>query len=198
MGIKEDIDLLDSKITRLKTDYEQYFMRLVKREPARLREEVERLVLLYSNKSLTNTTLKFRYNTLVAKFSSYKQYWTRVLRAIDEGTFYREPSLMATPAASGSGRGPKEESPAVVQPPAETGPKPARDDGRLRDAYRQYIDAKKQCNEPVGGITYESFAKSVEKSREKAESQYKTADVDVKVYVKDGKARLAITPKTKS
>lgn len=88
MGLKEDIDLLDSKIARLKTDYEQYFMRLVKREPAKLREEVERLVLLYSNKSLTNTTLKFRYNTLVAKFSSYKQYWTRVLRAIDEGTFY--------------------------------------------------------------------------------------------------------------
>lgn len=50
----------------------------------------------------------------------------------------------------------------------------------------------------MGGITYESFAKSVEKSREKAESQYKTANVDVKVYIKDGKARLAITPKTKS
>lgn len=197
MGIKEDIDLLDSKISRLKTEYEQYFMRLVKREPAKLREEVEKLILLYSNKSLTNTTLKFRFNTLVAKHSSYKQYWTRVLRAIDEGTFYREPSLMAALPASGSGRAPREEASAVIQPPVETGPKPAHEDGRLRDAYRQYIDAKKQCNEPVGGITYESFTKSIEKSREKAESQYKTADVDVKVYVKDGKARLAITPKTK-
>ncbi len=195
MGIKEDIDLLDSKIVRLKTDYEQYFMRLIKREPAKLRDEVDKLILLYSNKSITSTSLKFRFNTLVAKFSSYKQYWTRVLRAIEEGTFYRAPSVMS--AASGAGRELREEVSAVMQPPVETGPRPAHEDGRLKDAYRQYIDAKKQCNEPVGGITYESFAKSVEKSREQAESRYKTADVDVKVYVKDGKARLAITPKVK-
>ncbi|MBI5238112.1 MAG: hypothetical protein HY887_06785 [Deltaproteobacteria bacterium] len=197
MGIKEDIDLLDSKIARLKTEYEQYFMRLIKREPAKLKEEIEKLILLYSNKSITNATLKFRFNTLVAKHSSYKQYWTRVLRAIEEGTFYREPSLTAAPPASGTGRAPREEVSAVMQPPMETGPGPAHEDGRLKDAYSQYIDAKKQCNEPVGGITYESFVKSVEKSREKAQSRYKTTDVDVKVYVKDGKTRLAITPKTK-
>ncbi len=197
MGIKEDIDLLDSKIARLKTDYEQYFMRLIKREPAKLRDEVEKLVLLYSNKNITNVTLKFRFNTSVAKFSSYKQYWTRVLRAIEEGRFYREPSVTATPAAPGPGRPQGEEAPVAARPPAETAPSPAREDGRLKEAYRLYIDAKKQCNEPVGGVTYESFAKSVEKSRVEAESRYKTTDVEVKVYVKDGKARLAITPKAK-
>lgn len=186
MGAKEDIDLLDSKVARLKVEYEQYFMRVLKREPAKLREEVERLILLYSTKNITNTSMKFKYNTLVAKYTSYKQYWTRTLRAIDEGEFSRkaegdEDALRPPEAAK---------KPATVK---EAG-RPSEDNG-LGAVYEKYIEARKACNEPTEGITLKTLEKTIEEYKKKVEEKYNTKDVDLKVYVKDGKAKLTITPK---
>src|SRR3989337_3789984 len=90
MSDKDEIELLDSKIARLKVDYEQYCAKIQKREPAKLRDEVDRTVLSLSNRQLTNTGLKFKLNSIVAKYNSYKQYWTRILRAIEEGTYVRK------------------------------------------------------------------------------------------------------------
>src|SRR4030065_237814 len=90
MSLKAEMDNLEAKIIRLKVDYEQYFTRIIKREPVRLRDEIEAIIRHYSNKNINNTSIKFRYNSLVSRYNSYKQYWTRTLRAIEEGTFWRK------------------------------------------------------------------------------------------------------------
>lgn len=193
MGAKEDIELLDSKIARLKVEYEQYFMRVLKREPAKLRDEVDKLVLFYSNKTLTNTSLKFKYNTIVAKYNSYKQYWTRTLRAIDEGDFHRraegegELETGARPAPTPSG---------VRRPaPSESAPDAGND---VREVYEKYIEARKACNEPTEGITLGTLEKTLQEYKKKVAEQYKTEDVEFKVAIKDGKAKLTIAPKKKA
>ncbi|MBI5810397.1 MAG: hypothetical protein HZB21_04320 [Deltaproteobacteria bacterium] len=189
MGIKEEIDALESKVSKLRTDYEQYFARLIKREPLKLREEVERLILKYSNATITNTSFKFKYNSIVAKYNSFKQYWTRVLRAIEDGSYAVSKAAELPLSPAPAPRLPSEET---TQPAASGhGTK----DGRFAEVYRLYIEAKSRCNEPVIGITYESFLKTIEKSRQKVEEAYRTKDVELKVYIKDGKTKLAITPK---
>lgn len=194
MGILEDIDLLDSKLARLKVEYEQYFMRVLKREPVKLRNEIEKTILFYSNKNFTNTSHKFKYNSVVAKYNSYKQYWTRVLREIEEGTFIRKgegDSLgsklpqIKTPAPQKTTKAPAEVS-AGGSPKSE-----------LEDVYRQYIDKRRECNESTDGITMDSLARTIDKYKKQVEEQYKTKDIDLKVYVKDGKTKLTITPKNK-
>ncbi|MBI2413862.1 MAG: hypothetical protein HYV24_11720 [Deltaproteobacteria bacterium] len=191
MGAKEDIDLLDSKIARLKVEYEQYFMRVLKREPAKLRDEVDKLVLFYSNKNLTNTSLRFKYNTIVAKYNSYKQYWTRTLRAIDEGDFHRR--------AEG-----ELENGARTAPPPSEARKPAPNEAapetgdEVRVVYEKYIEARKACNEPTEGITLGTLEKTLQEYKKKVAEQYKTQDVEFKVAIKDGKAKLTIAPKKKA
>lgn len=190
----EDIDLLDSKIARLKVEYEQYFMRVLKREPVKLRNEIEKKILFYSNQNFTNTSLKFKYNSVVAKYNSYKQYWSRVLREIDEGTFNRK--------GEGDALGlrlPQIKTPAPQKPPAlsEAQSPAANQRPELDEVYRQYLDKRRECNESTDGITVESLARTIDKYKKQIEEQYKTKDVDLKVYVKDGKTRLAITPKNK-
>ncbi|MBI5903618.1 MAG: hypothetical protein HZB84_09075 [Deltaproteobacteria bacterium] len=183
MGLREDIDILDAKVARLKVEYEQCFLRVIKREPLPLREEVDRMVLFYSNQNITNTSLKFRFNSIISRYNSYKQYWTRVLRAIEDGTYWRK--------AEGGFEG-------VAAPVREAG-QAARHtpDVEINDVYKRYIEARKACNEPVDGITYEMIASTIEQHRRKIESQYKTKDLELKVYIKDNKARLAISPKKK-
>lgn len=196
MGIAEDIDQLENRIASLKVGYEQYFMRLVKREPLKLREEVDRLILQYSMKKITNTSLQFRYNSIVAKYSSYKQYWTRVLRAIEEGTYQRE-AQGARPASAAQQPPGSETSRKAGEEPLAAPAAGAAANGGLAEVYRKYIEAKTACNEPTEGLTYDAFVKSVEKSKQKALEIYKTDDIEVKVSVKDGKAKLALTPKAK-
>ncbi|MBI5468157.1 MAG: hypothetical protein HY891_03405 [Deltaproteobacteria bacterium] len=193
MGISEDIDILDSKLARLKVEYEQYFMRVLKREPVKLRNEIEKTILFYSNKNFTNTSLKFKYNSVVAKYNSYKQYWVRVLREIDEGTFIRK----------GEGDALGSKLPQIKTPAPRNTPKTASaastgsPKSELEDVYRQYIDKRRECNESTDGITMDTLARTIEKYKKQVEEQYKTRDVDLKVYVKDGKTKLTITPKNK-
>lgn len=196
MSMMAEMDKFEAKLMRLKVDYEQYFTRVIKREPVKLRDEVDAIIRHYSNKNITNTSAKFRYNSLVARYNSFKQYWTRTLRAIEEGTFWRK--------AEGEGR---RTPPAArrPEPRARTAPGSRReDDGAdadadngMKDVFEKYLEARKSCNEPTEGVSYEKLTKSIEKTRKKVAEKYKVEDVDLKVYVKDGKARLAITPKGK-
>ena len=192
MGVKEDIDLLEHKLARLKVEYEQYFQKILKREPVKLRDEVEKIVLAYSNKNISNTSLKFRYNSLVSRFNTYRQYWTRVVRAIEEGTYYRQAAgAGAEPfelsANHGSGRQTAAQAQAIGR----------QRDQAIVDLYNSYVEARKACNEPVEGLTYEALARTIDQYKKKVEEQYKTTDVDLKVSVKDGKTRLVKTPKAK-
>lgn len=189
MGIAEDIDQLESKIARLKAEYEQYFMRLLKREPAKLRDEVDRLILQYSTKKITNTSLKFRYNSIAAKYSSYKQYWSRILRAIEEGTYQRDA------AQSPSSGGPAAAPAPGAQPGAPAAGTATNAD--LAEVYKKYLEAKAACNEPAGAVSYESFVKSIEQTKQKVKEMYNTSEIDLKVTIKDGKAKISIMPKAK-
>jgi len=188
MGDREEIDLLDSKIARLKVEYEQYFSRVLKREPAKLRDEVDRTILAYSGKIINNTSLKFKLNAIVAKYNSYKQYWTRVLRAIDEGTYVRK--------AEGAPEGPAK---AASKPAERFSSARAREKEECADAvseiYERYIEARRKCNEPVEGITVDSLKKTLDQYKKKVEEQFKTSEVEFKVQIKDGHAKLSITPK---
>lgn len=206
MGIKEDVEQFESKIAKLKVDYEQYFMRVVRKEPVKLRDEVDKFVLNYSNKSITNTQYKFRLNTAIAKYSAYKQYWNRVLRDIEEGRFvHRAEGGFAPPPANNHNHLPGgqaqdlaepeelEDEPSRPQPPKVAPPAQPADEAEA--VYRKFIEARRQCNEPTEGITKESLAKSIEQSKKLIAEKYKTSDVELKVLIKDGKAKLTIVPK---
>ncbi len=182
MSQLNDIETLSSDINRLKIEYEQYFMRVLKREPLTLRNDIDRRILIYSNKNLSNTALKFRLNSMVAKYNTYKQYWVRTLRAIEEGTYTRR--------TEGSGGAGTVKAKRTV-PAGQTCTDP------VEKAYREYIETRKQQNESVKGLNFEKFSKNLEASKKKVEQKYKTKEVEVKVSVKDGKTRLTLRPKKK-
>ena len=182
MSLKEDIDILDAKLNKLKVDYEQYFMKILKKEPFLLREEVDRLILKYSGQPVNNTVLKFRYGTLTAKYTSLKHYWDRILRMIEEGTYGKNVPVNDKPAL------PKKQT-------AQTEAQTATTDNRFTTLYQDYIEKRKQTNEPINGITSDKFEKALIAQAEKVKNDYKCSDVEYKVSVKDGKTKLIIAPK---
>jgi len=80
---------LDQNIQKLKTLYEQYFAGVEKREPINLRDQVQRDLRAFHSTHIVHTDLRFQLQALVSRFSSYCGYWDRIVRQIDEGTYFR-------------------------------------------------------------------------------------------------------------
>jgi hypothetical protein len=80
---------LEERVDRLRVLYEQYFLGFEKLEPSILRKDVERRFAMLRKESIRNTALRYRFNVVQQKYSTYSMYWTRICRQIEEGTFKR-------------------------------------------------------------------------------------------------------------
>ncbi len=80
----------EKKLERLYRTYEQYFIGVEKRPPHHQRREVVRMYRELEQLPMVKTALKFRFRSLVQRFNSYKAYWNRTEKQIEEGTYHRD------------------------------------------------------------------------------------------------------------
>lgn len=73
----------------LKVAYERYFNGVDRVPPARVHDRVKRHVRNIQRIRGGSTQLRFRSQGLKARLITYEQYWTRILRQIEKGTFKR-------------------------------------------------------------------------------------------------------------
>ncbi len=186
MALADDITSLEKKLIQLKVDYEQYFLGMQKTAPERLRSEVEKLIRLYTNQRITNTALNFRLNTVVAKFSSYRTYWDRTIREIEEGRYIREKFRMKLHETM------RQPAPPVQQTARPAVSTPSEEDN-VKRVYEEYVKARKITNEPIP--KFEAVADMIKKQAPVIKEKYKASSVDFKVVIEDGKAKLKAVPK---
>src|SRR4029077_3827552 len=80
----------ETRLRRLKTLYEQWFMGIERLQPALLRKEMEDLLSRMRKEQVTNTAQRFRLQQLVQRHVSLSTYWRRIGRQIEEGTYQRD------------------------------------------------------------------------------------------------------------
>jgi hypothetical protein len=182
MGIQEDISFLEEKIAELIIKYEQYFLGIEKREPLKLCEDIERFIRRYNTSTIFNSMLKFKFNTQVAKLNSYKQYWTRTTRLIEEGKYSRDRFKMARHLEEGAPR------------PPSARPAGAPEESSLETVYQHYLEARRNCNLPTDNISRENLFSVIEKQRETLKQKYHCSDVEFRVVVEDGAPKLKARP----
>jgi len=90
MGETEEIQQLEMRLNELRVSYEKYFAGVEKIEPVRLRDEVQRMVRRAGTFHITNTGLKFKRDSIIAQFNTLTQYWNRILKQIEDGTYQRD------------------------------------------------------------------------------------------------------------
>lgn len=81
---------VEEELESLKAKYDQYFLGIERREPGRWREELKKKVLRLKSAFTRNTGLKFRIQSLHARFLSYERMWMRSAREKEEGTYRRD------------------------------------------------------------------------------------------------------------
>lgn len=184
MGIPEDIELFDRNLKELVIKYEQYFLGMERREPLKLLEEVERLARLYTASAISNTMLMFRYNSLKSRLVSYRQYWNRTKRLIEEGKYSRDRFKMMRHQ--------------IEQPELPTTPEKSREKLPESDAdqvFRQYLDACRSCNLPTTSLTMEKISSTLEQYRGALPEKYRDRQVEFRVVIEEGKPKIKMRPK---
>lgn len=87
---EQNLHDLEVKLERLKALYEQWFQGMERLEPTVPRKDVERRLQTLRRSLPRNTTLRFRFQQMVQRYTTYTAYWARVGRQIEEGTYRRD------------------------------------------------------------------------------------------------------------
>jgi hypothetical protein len=81
---------LEERVERLRALYDQYFMGIERLEPLTLRKEVDRRLWTLRREQIRNTGMRFKLETTIQRYNTYQQYWQRIVREIENGTYQRD------------------------------------------------------------------------------------------------------------
>ncbi len=89
---------------------------------------------------------------------------------------------------------PREPAPSRAPSPAGARPEapPPKDlsDQRMREIYSQYVQTRRERNEPTTNITFEKLSESLRSQTEKLKQKHASKKIDYEIVVKDGKTLI--------
>ena len=88
--LADDCAALETEVEELKVKYEMYFLGVERSEPNRVRDELKKKVLRLKERFTRNAGIRFRVQSLHARFISYERLWLRSAREKEEGTYHRD------------------------------------------------------------------------------------------------------------
>jgi hypothetical protein len=84
------IEELETRVERLRAVYDQYFMGIERLEPLVMRKDVDRRLWILRREQIRNTGMRFKLQTTIQRYNTYQQYWARIVREIENGTYQRD------------------------------------------------------------------------------------------------------------
>jgi hypothetical protein len=181
--IDSDLQLFEAKLKVLKFAYQQYFMGNRPREPQIERGEVQKIVAYWSNMPIRNTAQRFKFNTLCARFFSFRRKWDETCRQIDAGTY--------APHVFKAEMHEQQRRPGAAPDGAAAG-----GDARSRseDLYEAFVEARKACGESADGLSREKLGQVLRRQETAIKEKYGCAAVRFRVVVENGKPKLKAQP----
>jgi hypothetical protein len=89
LNIDQELEELEIRLERLRSLYEQYFLGIEKSEPTVARKDVDRRIFVLRREKFRNTARRFKLQTIVQRYNTFQQYWYRICREIENGTYKR-------------------------------------------------------------------------------------------------------------
>jgi hypothetical protein len=219
-----EVEAVEVLVQSVRARYDQFFIGVEKRPPAREHDQLRARMLPLRTPTVRSAALGFRIQSLVQRVATYERLWARTLQEIENGTYRRDlfkarmrrqssdKHVPPTAPAARPGAEARPEAQAVpASPAAPSRPPPepvihiagARagervdplSETRLRGVYQAYVEAKRRCNEDTAGVSFDSVAASLRKQVPDLLYRHRVADVEYRVFVKDGRAVLRAVPK---
>jgi hypothetical protein len=188
--IDQELNNLEDGIRRLKIEYEIFFNGGRTRMPADLQWRVETLIKKYSESNTMSFAQRFRYNTLVAKFHSYRELWQKNLRNKEEGRPTYAPLNIMEPVGAAETTVAKELAVGrlICQLICSN---PEAEEEKLANLFKSFVEAKRECGEKPDAVQFDSFKRFLSDKTVKLKDQFKCNSVCYTISVESGKVKFS-------
>lgn len=191
--IERELDNLERSITLLKREYEIYFAGASKLPPNDQRNKLEKTIKRMGITQDLTYAMRFRYNSILARFNSYLDLWNKQMRIKEEG---RSPVRVGGISSEMKQRlmgqtlkpEPKEEEEHPAKPQSKEAPE------SLQKIYRDYVRARQDVGEGAPNMTLEGFAQVISKQKDAIIQKLHCKDVEFYVTVEQGHTKLKARP----
>jgi hypothetical protein len=190
---EQELEELEINLKRLRIEYEQFFRGAMKREPSALRGKVQKVITRFVSDPPRNPAIKFRFNSLNARYQSFRQLWGRTMREMEAGTyaphrFRMKVNSEQTPAEA------KELDSLKRQSEELEGKREAASGSAFDRLHNALVSARQKTGESTQELTRDKLAQLVKKQTELIRDQ-RGADAKVKfrVVIEGNRAKLKAT-----
>jgi hypothetical protein len=179
MSLETDFADFEAAITRVSREYDAFLFGSHGRLPAESRRQLESMARALSSQRLESASERYRFNTLIGRYTSQLERWERAVRDKEEGRgrFGRGTGAVSAPNAP---------APAAVKPESE--------ESADRTVFDRFIRAKQDLGEDVSRLTFERFRELLGRERDKLKEKTGKTDWEFDVAADAGKVRLAVRP----
>jgi hypothetical protein len=179
-SIEADIALLDSRLRQLKVQYDMFFNGALPREPYELRADVERLIKRYANAPIRKYAQRFHFNSLVSRFNTLAELWTKTIRNMEEGD---------RPGPAAAGRGPSETVVSTCRIHDANEEQEA-----LRSLHSHYLEARRKMGDGNGKVGFKAFLRGIAAQAAELRKKSGCEEVELRIVLADRKVQLKARP----
>jgi hypothetical protein len=202
--IEEDLARLEKALRQLQIDWEKFFGGVERRPPTDQRSRVEAMLRKYASAEIRNSTLRFRYQGLQARYNTFNELWNKKLRALEEGRPISpragarpapppepEPSALEAAAAEAATAAERAEARAARAEAARAVriQDPGRDRAAVESLFQAFLQERRKTGESTA-VRYESFEKLISQQAQRLASERGAQAIDFRLETKDGKVAL--------
>ena len=181
MTIDQQLARLEEDIRRLKIEFDVFFNGASKRPPYDTKSRVESVIKRVADDRTLTFAQRYFYNSLVARYTSFKEMWRRTMQGREEG---RD----AVSAARASHREADQHAPSerslFVCDDAH------RDVATVRQLYDALMEAKRQCGEPTNDLSFPRFHHLIASKTDKLKETLGCERVRFSIGVEDGRVNF--------
>lgn len=180
-SVERDLQALAAQLRKVEAEYTMYFSGRTARPPLESRAALDRAFRQYDRAHFDTPALRFQFQTLQARYSTFTDLWDRGVRAREEGR--PGPFTRPAPESPSEAAGVNEEL-LLSTPIAD----PARESEKLHDLYEALMEARRAEGHDV--VPFHKFASLVRAQVQTLQERHPGDEVWFRVTRRDGKAHL--------
>lgn len=172
--VDEQLGRLEEDMRRLKVEFDIFFNGATARPPYDTKSRVETTIKrLADDRSLTFAQ-RYRYNSLVARYTSFRELWRRTMQDREEG---RDRGALGRVTMQRE----------VVAPSTFTCTDARSEVATIKNLYDALVEAKKRCNEPDNDLSFPRFHHTLALKTEALKKQLGCERVSFSIKVENGR-----------
>lgn len=196
--LDEQIDFFEESLRKLKTLYDQFFAGVRKVPPTVERARLDGKVHEMAKIRIRDNAKRFRYNTLVSRYTQYRELWSRQMREREEGPmdFNRRKAALEGPRPAAPPPPPPAESPrrgTSAVPESYVKVAPATAGEAIDRLYDQFMKENLKAGK-LGEMNRDQVGAMIQKQADALRARYGVNAVAFRFEMVEGKIKLKARP----